>query len=222
MKKKGIFITFEGGEGCGKSTAIEHISGKLKGEGISHLITMEPGGTKAGKKIRKILLSPDSRGMSPETELLLYCASRSEHVREVIKPALQSGQIVICDRFDDATIAYQGYGRGLKISEVKNINDFACDNLKPDLTILFDINPEEGLKRAAARNDRDGKWDEGRFEKEKMQFHEKVRKGYLRIAENEKRRVKVIDASVKLSEMLSSVWREIEMFLGKKGFLSQR
>ncbi len=219
MKKKGIFITFEGGEGCGKSTAIEHIARWLKKNGADFIITAEPGGTKAGNKIRRILLSPESKGMSPKTELMLYCASRSEHVNRLIRPALDSGKIVLCDRYDDATIAYQGYARGLKLDEVKKINAFACDSLKPDLTILLDISPEKGLKRATERNDRDDKWDEGRFEKEKKQFHEKVRKGYLKIAQKEKRRIKVIDASLKLPEMLSAVEKEITLFLDKSGLL---
>ncbi|RMF92747.1 MAG: dTMP kinase [Candidatus Schekmanbacteria bacterium] len=219
MKKEGVFITFEGGEGSGKTSAINFVAERMKKAGVDYLLTMEPGGTKIGEGIRKILLSPKSKGMAPETELMLYCASRSEHVRKVIKPALKDGKVVICDRFDDATIAYQGYGRGLKLDDIKKINSYVCEGLKPDLTILLDVDPVKGLKRASARNSKDGRWNEGRFEKEKIHFHNLVREGYLKIARSEKKRIKVIDSSVDLKKLQDSVWREIEAFLIQKELL---
>ena len=191
-----MFITFEGIEGSGKTTQINHVINYLRSKGNDCISTREPGDTVIGKKIRAILLNPDHKDLVPQAELFLYAADRAQHISERIIPALEKGQIVICDRFFDATTAYQGYARGLDLSLINQIHSVVLGSLKPDLTILFDLAPAEGLKRAWKQIDggsRSG--DETRFEYEKETFHEKVRQGYLKLAEQEPERIRIIDAS---------------------------
>jgi dTMP kinase len=188
-----LFITFEGVEGSGKTTQIERLKTYLTQKGIPCRVTREPGGSPIGEKIRKILLNPDHREMSPLSELLLYEASRAQHVIEVVKPLLKKEMVVLCDRFSDASTAYQGYGRRVDLKWVERLNRLSSHGIKPDLTFLLDCPSSVGLKRALQRNQLLKKEKEERFEREKIQFHHRVRRGYLSIAKKEPDRVKVID-----------------------------
>lgn len=190
----GIFITLEGVEGCGKSTQIELLNAKLRDAGAKTLVTREPGGTEAGAAIRKILLDPATGKLDPLTELMLFSAARRELVQKVIRPALDEGRVVICDRFADSTTAYQGHARGMDPARVEGMAREVCGGVWPDRTIVLDIPVEEGLKRAIGRNDISAN-NESRFEEESLAFHKRVRQGFLKIAEAEPDRVKVIDAS---------------------------
>ena len=172
-KKSSFFITFEGGEGAGKTTQIKYLAECLAPKVV---VTREPGGTAVADQIRATLLDPKNK-ISPELELLLYEAARRDHVENIIRPALKAGKIVLCDRFTDATIAYQGFARGLSLKLIDNLNTIATGGLKPDLTFLFDLSPKIGLNRATKRNP-----TKDRIESEKIAFHEKVRKGYLTLA----------------------------------------
>jgi dTMP kinase len=196
------FITFEGIEGCGKSTQADLVREFLEGRGFSVLVTREPGGSPIGEQIRRILLEPANHGMVALTELLLYEASRCQHVEAVIKPALDVGKVVICDRFFDASTAYQGYGRGLDIAMVGRLNLVATGGRKPDLTIVLDLPVDVGLKRLGKKLDR--------IEREAVEFHQRVRRGYLRIAQDEPGRVKVVNAAGSIDDTLLEVKRLIE------------
>jgi len=191
----GTFITFEGIEGSGKSTQISLLANYLTARGIRHVLTREPGGTVIGDQIRKILLDPANRLLDPTAELLLYGASRAQHLREIILPALASGMIVLCDRFSDATLAYQGYGRGLDIELIRSLDRIVTAGMRPDLTVLFDIEAIRGITRARGRNDSLGLEAEARFENEELAFHDRVRQGYLELVAQEPARIRVVDAS---------------------------
>jgi dTMP kinase len=188
-----LFITFEGVEGSGKTTQIQRLKKYLTQKGIPCKVTREPGGCPIGEKVRKILLNPDHREMVPISELLLYESARAQHVKEVIEPFLKKGGIVLCDRFRDATLAYQGYGRKIDLKWIERLNHLSSQGIKPDVTFLLDCPSDVGLKRALQRNRTLKQENEERFEKEEIQFHRRVRKGYLAIAKKEPRRVKVID-----------------------------
>jgi dTMP kinase len=190
----GLFITFEGVEGSGKTTQIRRLRTYLNRKGIPCMITREPGGTPIGEKIRKILLNPDHDELVPWGELFLYEAARAQHVKEVITPNLKRGIVILCDRFSDASIAYQGFGRKIDLKWVEQMNRMASEGIRPDMTFLLDCPTGTGLKRALKRNQVLRQEKEGRFEKEKIQFHNRVRKGYLTLSKKEPRRVKVIDA----------------------------
>jgi dTMP kinase len=187
-----LFITFEGIEGCGKTTQIGHLKSFLEGENRPVLLTREPGGTGIGEKIRLVLLSSESAGIEPMTELLLYTAARVQHWREAISPALAQGKIVLCDRFADATTVYQGYARGLDLGWIAELHARAVDNVKPNLTFLLDLPVEEGLERAWKRME-SHTLKEDRFEKETLEFHQRVREGYLILAGRESDRFIVLD-----------------------------
>jgi len=184
--RKGLFITFEGPEGSGKSTHSRRLSGELSADGYDVLHTSEPGGTSLGEKIRDLLLQKKEISMGPYAELFLFEADRAQHVREVIRPGIESGKIVICDRFNTATFAYQGYGLGLDMGLVKTVDLAATEGLCPELTILLDIDVATGLQRAGAGGEAD------RMETRGDDFHEKVRGGYLDMAEQDPARIKVI------------------------------
>ena len=189
-----FFITLEGGEGSGKTTQIRRLKGYLARRGIPCHVTREPGGCSIGEKIRKILLDPGHYTMAPLSELFLYEAARAQHVTEVIEPLLKRGVTVLCDRFADATTAYQGYGRRLNLPWVDSLNHLATGGRRPDVTFLLDCPPGKGLERALGRNRSRNLDKEGRFEEERLSFHRRVRKGYLAIARKEPQRVKIIDA----------------------------
>ena len=189
-----MFITFEGIEGCGKTTQVRRLADHLQRQGHAVLTTREPGGCPIADEIRRILLSPANGELVPRAELLLYAAARAQHVAEVIQPALARGMWVLCDRFTDATIAYQGYGRGLDSQLIGELNDVAAGSTLPRLTILLDLPVEEGLNRARRRNAQTAGPDEGRFEDESLAFHRRVRDGYRQLATREPERFLIIDA----------------------------
>jgi len=216
-----LFITFEGIEGCGKSTQVKLAGRYLKKQRIPFITTEEPGGTPIGRKVREMLLNNaphDGAEMRAETELLLFFAARAQHVRQVIMPSLREGKVVLCDRFSDATIAYQGFGRGLNIDLIKLINNFSSDGLKPDFTILFDLPVEIGLKRATDRISRNkGKIAaEDRFESEELEFHRRVREGYLSLARNEPDRFRIVDASEDIESVHHEVCIHLSQFTNAK------
>jgi len=195
-----MFITFEGIDGCGKTTQFRMLAQWLRDHGKDLVETVEPGGTEIGRQIRKILLDPASADMQPRTELLLYFASRAQNVDQVIRPALDSGRIVLCDRFTDSTLVYQGCGRGLDTNVVLDLDRIACRGLKPDVTLLIDIDAETSLMRAKRRNERVG-LAESRIDEEGAAFHERVRQGYLALAKAEPERIVVIDGAAGISEV---------------------
>ncbi len=207
--KKGIFISFEGIEGTGKTTQARLLSERLVEKGYEVILTQEPGGTVIGNRIREILLLPEHKEMSYMTELLLYNAARAQHLSEKIIPALNEGKVVITDRFTDSTVAYQGYGRGIDISLVMSIDSIATGGIKPHLTILFDLDVEVGLKRNRGINKVD------RLELEDIEFHKKVREGYLKIAEAEPDRIKTVDTSLPLKDVSENVWEIVRWRLEK-------
>jgi len=184
--QQGKFISFEGIEGCGKTTQIALLSEYLKKRSVPHTITREPGGTAVGEGIRKILLNSETIHLTAASELLLFYASRSQNILEKIKPALERGETVICDRYYHASMAYQGYGRGIPLDFIRKLTDLVCSPYRPDLTFLLDIEPEVGLARARARNHTRAE-DEGRFEAEDLEFYNKIRDGYLELASEDER-----------------------------------
>ncbi len=204
-----MFITFEGIEGSGKTTQIHKIADFFNNAGFKTVTTREPGDTEIGKKIRSILLDPENKEMSSLCELFLYVADRAQHLHEIIWPALKNDKIVLCDRFIDSTIVYQGKARGLETEIIERIHGISAgivQNLKPDLTVLFDLNPETGLKRtftALEMGQRSG--NEVRFELESLKFHKKVRRGYLELASKEKERFLVIDASLEPDQVFHKI-----------------
>jgi dTMP kinase len=189
-----LFVTFEGIEGCGKSTQVQLASAWLDKKNIPHLVTREPGGTQIGTEIRKILLSEKTIELQPVAEALLYLADRFQHIVEVIRPALDGGKIVLADRYHDSTVAYQGYGRGIPVHWIENIWVGSNAALVPDLTILFDLDPQIGLQRSLEKLRARG-LDESRFEKEALEFHIRVREGFLELAKQDPKRFRIIDGS---------------------------
>ncbi len=202
----GFFITFEGIEGCGKSTQVRLLTKALEETGIHCIVTREPGGTSIGSKIRDILLNPDHKGMAAEAELLLYAADRAQHVREDIKPSIDNGKVVVCDRFADATLAYQGFGRGLNMATIHDLNRIASLGIRPDLTLLLDCPVETGIGRALERNSNNSHIRDDRFEREALAFHRKVREGYLTLAQAEPERIKIVDARNDVESVRKEIW----------------
>jgi dTMP kinase len=208
----GLFITFEGGEGAGKTTQLQTLCTHLRATGRDAVDTRDPGGTSIGKQIRSLLLDPAYGGTAAVTELFLYEASRAQLVHEVIRPALAAGRIVLCDRFTDSTVAYQGYGRGLDLELITRLNALAADGLSPDLTFLLDLEPEVGLTRAAQRVTlRPERHD--RIEREVLGFHQRVRAGYRAIAAAEPDRVILLDAAREMAEIEELIRRRVEALL---------
>lgn len=196
-----LFITFEGGEGCGKSTQARLLLRKLEQQGIPTILTHEPGGTALGNEIRILLKRKQGSSISPQAELFLFAASRVQLVAELVRPALQEGKVVICDRFTYSTIVYQGYGRGLDLATVSVVNTMATGNLNPDLTILLDMPSEQGLERRRSSKDR--------FELEDLSFHHRVREGYLKMATAEPDRWLLIDASLAKAKIAGIIWDKV-------------
>jgi dTMP kinase len=206
-----MFLTFEGMEGCGKSTQCKKLIEYFVRQGHDVLHTLEPGGSRLGKELRRILLDPKNSDLSSTSELFLYLADRAQHVSSVIRPAMEDGRTVICDRFADSTVVYQGYGRGLDPSLLHHLNDVAVQGLWPDVTILLDVEPEIGLKRALTRNMQDNKTaTEGRFEAESMAFHTRIREGYLTWAALHRSRFLVVDAGRNPDAVFDSILRGLE------------
>ena len=197
---KGFLVSLEGPEGAGKTSVLEAIIPILEDRGIEVLSTREPGGVLIGEKIREVILDPSHTEIDPKTELLLYIASRRQHLVEKVLPALAVGKLVIMDRFIDSSVAYQGFGRGLDIEAIDWLNEFATDGLKPDLTLYFDIDVEEGLARIAANSNR----EINRLDMEGLDLHRKVRQGYLSLLEKEADRIVKIDASLPLDQVIAN------------------
>ena len=196
---KGIFISLEGPDGAGKSSVLEALIPILEAKGQAFITTREPGGVAVAEKIRDVVLDPKHTEIDEKTELLLYIASRRQHLVERILPALDRGEMVLVDRFIDSSVAYQGFGRGLKVADIDWLNDFATDGLKPDLTLYFDIEAEEGLARIAKSKERGA----DRLDRESVEWHQRVREGYLSILEKEPNRVRKIDASQPLEKVVA-------------------
>lgn len=214
---RGLFITLEGIDGCGKSTQREMLAEKLKSRGFEIVVTREPGGTVIGEGIRLLLVSDASVHIAPTTELLLYVAARAQHVAELIRPSVDAGRIVISDRYTDSTVAFQGYGRGLDLDVLESLNRFATAGLKPDLTIVFDLDPNTARSRSVSRPV-GGLL--GAFDEQHADFHERMRTGYLKMARNDPSRIRVVDASGSADEthglVMSVVLEKIEE-LAQKG-----
>jgi dTMP kinase len=198
--KHGRFVSFEGIEGCGKTTQIALLSDVLTQRNIPHSVTREPGGTAVGEGIRKILLHSETIHLTAAAELLLFYASRSQNILEKIEPSLARGEVVICDRFYHASMAYQGYGRGIPIEFIEKLTDLVCGERRPEITILLDIEPEVGLTRARTRNSKRND-DESRFEMEDVAFYSRIRNGYLDLASREPNRIRVIPADRSIEEI---------------------
>ena len=201
MSYTGFFITIEGPEGAGKTTVMKDVVETLQSEGYDLISTREPGGIRISERIREVILDNDLIEMDGRTEALLYAAARRQHLVEKIVPALSEGKIVLCDRFVDASLAYQGYARGLGIDEVLSINEFAIDKLMPNLTLLFDLDPKIGLSRIAKHDNR----EMNRLDVESLEFHEAVREGYQQVIKRYPNRIHVIDASRTLDEVTNDV-----------------
>ncbi len=206
---KGLFITVEGLDGCGKSTQIKLIKEFFTKKGYDVVVSLEPGGTKIADKIRDILLDPENKNMNERCELFLYLASRAQHTYELIIPSIKSGKIVICSRYFDATIAYQGFARGLSLDFIEESNKFATFGIKPDLTIIIDIEPVKGIEKARKTAKKHNTGDGDRMEQEKLEFYEKVRKGYFYIAQKDPERIKII----KYEEGVNKVFEKIKKYL---------
>ena len=201
----GLFITFEGGEGCGKSTQSRLLLKKLEQRNVPVVLTHEPGGTALGNELRKTLKRKRDSSISPQAELFLLAASRAQLAAELIRPALEEGKVVLCDRFTHSTMVYQGYGRGLDFTAIKMVNNMATRNLNPDLIILLDISPEQGLARKRSLKDR--------FELEDLSFHRRVREGYVKMAAAEPDRWLVIDASLPKVKIAEIIWDRVSRLL---------
>lgn len=205
-----MFLTLEGVEGSGKSAVLAGLAHFLEARGHKPLLTREPGGSPLGNDLRPLLLR-DGVKLDPLAELFLFQADRAQHVAEVIRPALASGSWVLCDRYADSTIAYQGYGRGLDLGLLRSLSDTATGGLWPDLTLLLDIDPEAGLARARRRNNELGlSQAEGRFEAEELAFHQRIRQGFLQLAAAEPKRYRVIDSSAPLEEVVRAAVQIVE------------
>jgi dTMP kinase len=207
MANRGVFITFEGMDGCGKTTQMRRLAKRLRKEGRTVLETAEPGGTEIGSQIRRILLDSANHALSPTAELLLYFACRAQNVDQSITPAISEGTIVLSDRFTDSSLVYQGCGRGLGAETVLALDRIACRGLKPDLTLLIDIDLATSLARAEARNQRGNRTD--RMEEQEAAFYEKVRDAYLALAAKEPDRFHIIDGRDKLDSVAAQIWRVV-------------
>jgi dTMP kinase len=204
---RGVFITFEGIEGCGKTTQIRLLAEHLRNLGYTVILTREPGGTPAAESIRAILLDPANKCLSSSTELLLYAAARAQHVHEVIRPAVESGSVVLCDRFADSTTAYQGGGRGLPMDKIEMLHAIATGGMNPDCTLLFDLPAADGLARTHGRGAPD------RIEAEPLLFHERVREAFLHLAAKEPERFAVIDASAPVEIIAEKIRQRVDQLL---------
>jgi dTMP kinase len=212
---RGLFITLEGIDGTGKSTQLRLLARHLKQRGLAVRATREPGGTKVGERIRKILLASSTTRLAPLAELALMYAARAQHLQEVIRPVLAQGKIVVSDRYNDASLAYQGYGRELGVETVRALDRVICGQTQPDLTVVLDLAPRLSLERAQGREKR-RESKQGRFESLGMSFHKRVRDGYLAIARMEPHRVKVVQADRPVGEIQAEIRELVDAFLARR------
>jgi dTMP kinase len=212
MPERGTFITFEGIDGCGKSTQMRLLAAALRAEGRDVVETVEPGGTAIGKLIRKILLDPESKDLTPRAELLLYFASRAQNVEQVIRPALVRGSIVLCDRFTDSTLCYQGCGRGLDSNMILTLDGIACQDVQPHVTILIDIDVPTSQERARRRNEKAAS-GETRLDDESIAFHHRVRAGYHALAKRHPQRFTVIDGAPKAATVAKNIRQALKAYV---------
>jgi dTMP kinase len=208
----GIFITFEGGEGAGKSTVLQQVKEKLMKDGKPVIATREPGGSVIAEKVRNVILDPSHTEMDARTEALLYAAARRQHLIETVIPHVNNGGIVLCDRFIDSSLVYQGAARGIGVDEVRQLNLFATEGMMPHLTLYYDVEPEVGLARIAEHKGREF----NRLDRESIAFHHQVRKAYLDLQEREPGRIHTIDASAPLEMVFMKTLQEIQAFMEKK------
>lgn len=219
MDHKGLFITFEGPDGAGKTTQIGRLAAELEERHIPYVLTHEPGGTEIGDKIRTIILNPENLRLTQKTEILLYAASRSQHVEEKIKPALAQGKIVLCDRFIDASIAYQGYGLGQPVEMIQSINRFASEGLTPDRTYMIDIAPEAGRSRLRERSGgpetgvTEAAGDLDRIEQRELDYHRRVREGFLTLSRENKQRICLINGEDSADAVFDHILKDFHYFL---------
>jgi len=211
----GVFITFEGVDGTGKSTQVRRLAGYLRKRGIPVVLTREPGGTKVGEHIRRLLLNPKITKMSSLTELTLMYAAREQHLEEVVRPALARGRVVISDRYNDASFAYQGYGRMLGVQTVRALDRIICGRTQPELTLLLDLDPQAALARARKRNVR-RRVKDSRFENHGLKFQKRVRAGYLALARQQSRRIKLIQADRPVAEVEADIHKAVESLLVRR------
>lgn len=202
---KGFFLTVEGIEGCGKTTQLKRLAKHLRDAGHNCVMTKEPGGTPIGDRVRAILLDPQAEGMDSLSELFLLAASRRQNVTEIVQPALEKGAVVLCDRYADASVVYQGYGRGLPLQQVLDINRWATNGITPDLTFVFDLPESVGLERARSRNTTENLMAESRLEGEDLAFHRRVREGYLALAKEHQERFAVIEGNRSIDDVFADV-----------------
>lgn len=207
--RSGVFLTLEGGEGTGKTTQLRLLGERLRARGRDVLDTREPGGTILGARLRELLVRSSDDPPVPTSELLLYAADRAHHVATLVRPALDAGRVVLCDRYADATVAYQGYGRGLDLETITALNRLATGSLQPHRTLLLDLPPELGVRRSLERQANHSGPLEERFEAEALEFHRRVRAGYLAIAEAEPRRVRVVDAAGSPASVAGRIWQTV-------------
>lgn len=207
--KKGLFITVEGPEGAGKSTVLSELHHQLEQDGFDVVLTREPGGVSIAEQIREVILNTKNTEMDKRTEALLYAAARRQHLVEIVIPALSAGKIVMCDRFIDSSLAYQGNARGIGMEEVLDINQFAIEDKMPDLTLYFDIDPEEGLKRISKHSGR----EVNRLDLESVEFHTSVREGYQKVIRQYPDRIRVVDASKSKEEVINDAYEIVTRYL---------
>ena len=212
MKLAGRFITLEGLDGCGKSTQLALLAEYLRGRGLETTATEEPGGTAAGRQIRELVLKASAEPLTAPAELALMFAARAQHIEQVILPALRSGAVVLCDRFTDSTVAYQGYGRGISLEVIRALEQALCQGLRPDLTLLLDVDPETAARRTGGRN-QSARQQPTRFEKEGLEFFERVRQGYRALARDEPHRVRLLNGMEPIAQVEEAVRRAVEEFL---------
>lgn len=215
MKNPGALITFEGLDGCGKSTQLNLEAERLHLESRPVMVTKEPGGTAVGRQVREIVLNAANGPLAPATELALMFAARAQHIEELIRPALAAGQLVLCDRFTDSTVAYQGYGRGLPLGEIDALNQILCRSFRPDLTLFLDIDPESAAQRTRSRN-QTATGKETRFEDEGLEFFRRVRQGYCDIARGEPERFRIVDGRGGIAEVHQRVLGIMDDFLTQR------
>ena len=208
---KGLFITVEGVDGCGKTTQIKLMEKYLREKGINVVLAREPGGTDISEAIRSIILDARNTEMSYITEMLLYASARAQLVAQVIKPALNKGNVVICDRFIDSSYVYQGFGRGIELKTIEEVNRIAMDGIEPDITFFFDLRPEVALRRRIEASETD------RMEKENIEFHNKVYSGYLKLSEMFPERIRVINSAGTIDDIFNQVRKYLDCLLSKKG-----